>query len=318
MALSEAVLTRWFDEHRQFLWGVCYRVTGSAADADDAVQETFIRALRHAPKELAEPRRWLVTVAVNASRDFLRRRKRRSYIGPWLPSPIETDEGPMPSYEPAADSGGTLEGRYDLMESVSLAFLRALEVLTPTQRAVLLLCDVFDYSAAEVATVLDLSEGNARTIHHRARRAMAAYEARRTPPTIENRQRTSHALARFLELLGNADVSGIERMLAADIHAVTDGGGEFTASPYPIIGAGDVAQFFVRLAASRTAGVRISVIDLNGFPAAVIEFDAPMGRRPPRMVLVADLDADGAISAIWVIANSQKLTAVPVDTSRSK
>jgi RNA polymerase sigma factor (sigma-70 family) len=310
MALNEAVLTRWFDEHRGFLWGVCYRVTGSAADADDAVQETFLRALKRAPKELAEPRRWLVTVAVNASRDFLRRRRRRSYIGPWLPSPVETsDENALPSYEPAA-GGRTLEGRYDLMESVSLAFLLALEALTPTQRAVLLLCDVFDYSAAEVAAALDLSEGNARTIHHRARHAMAAYEARRPPQTVEHRGRTSQALERFLELLGKADVPGIERMLAADIRAVTDGGGEFTASPYPIVGAADVAQFFVRLAASRTAGVHMRVIDLNGLPAAVIEFDAPMGRRPPRLVLAADLDANGLISAVWVIANPRKLTAV--------
>lgn len=312
MAVSEAVLTRWFDEHRRFLWGVCYRVTGSAADADDAVQETFVRALKHAPKELAEPRRWLVTVAVNASRDFLRRRKRRSYIGPWLPSPIETsDKDPSPSYEPvAADTGRTLESRYDLMESVSLAFLRSLEALTPTQRAVLLLCDVFDYTAAEVAIALDLSEGNARTIHHRARHAMAAYEAHRTPPTAVNRQRTSQTLARFLDLLGKADVPGIERMLAADIRAVTDGGGEFTASPYPIVGAASVAQFFVRLAASRTAGVRVRVVDLNGFPAALFEFDAPMGRRPPRLVLAIDLDTDGLIAGLWVIANPRKLTTL--------
>ncbi|HYM26275.1 MAG TPA: sigma-70 family RNA polymerase sigma factor [Vicinamibacterales bacterium] len=311
MAISDAVLTRWFEEHRTFLWGVCYRVTGSAADADDAVQETFIRALKHAPEELEEPRRWLVTVAANASRDFLRRRKRRSYIGPWLPSPIETaDEGPLPSYEPAADGGRTLEGRYDLMESVSLAFLRALEALTPTQRAVLLLCDVFDYSAGEVAAALDLSEGNARIIHHRARHAMAAYDAHRTPPTAANRARTSLALERFLNLLGNADVPGIERMLAADIRAVTDGGGQFTASPYPIVGAANVAQFFVRLAASRPAGVRIRVIDLNGFPAALFEFDTAMGRRPPRLVLAADVDTDGCIAGLWVVANPRKLTAV--------
>lgn len=315
MTLSEPILTRWFEEHRAFLWGVCYRVTGSGADAEDAVQETFMRALKHGPRELAEPRRWLVTVAVNASRDVLRRRRRRSYVGPWLPSPIDTsDEGPLRSYEPAADHGRTLEGRYDLMESVSLAFLRALEALTPTQRAVLLLCDVFDYSAAEVATALDLSEGNARTIHHRARRAMAAYDAQRTPPTAENRQRTSQALERFLELLGNADVAGIERMLAADIRAVTDGGGAFTASLHPIVGPANVAQFFVRLAASRT-GAGIHMINLNGFPAVLVEFEAPMGRRPPRLVLAADLNADGLISALFVIANPGKLTAVSA-TSR--
>ena len=218
----------------------------------------------------------------------------------------------MPSYEPAGEGGRTLESRYDLMESVSLAFLQALEVLTPTQRAVLLLCDVFDYSAAEVAIALEVSEGNARIIHHRARRAMAAYEARRTPATVGSRRRTSQALERFLDLLGKADVRGIERMLAADIRAVTDGGGEFTASSYPIVGPHDVAQFFVRLAASRTAGVRVRVMDLNGLPAALFEFDAPMGRRPPRLVLALNLNAEGFISGLWVIANPRKLTAVPV------
>src|SRR5579864_1978977 len=256
MPPSESVLTRWFEEHRGFLWGLCYRVTGSATDADDVVQETFIRALEHAPTDLAEPRRWLVKVAVNAARDLLRRRRRRSYIGPWLPGPIETPhDGSLPSYEPIVDEERTLESRYDLMESVSLAFLQALEALTPTQRAVLLLCDVFDYSAAEAATALDLSEGNARTIHHRARRAMETYEARRTRPTALNRQRTSQALKRFLDLLGKADVTGIERMLAADVRAVTDGGGEFAASRQPIVGPARVARLFVRLDTSRRTDV---------------------------------------------------------------
>jgi RNA polymerase sigma factor (sigma-70 family) len=314
MAPSDAVLTRWFEEHRGFLWGLCYRVTGSPTDADDVVQETFIRALEHAPKELAEPRRWLVRVAVNASRDLLRRRRRRSYIGPWLPGPIETPrDGSFPSYEPVVDEGRTLESRYDLMESVSLAFLQALEALTPTQRAVLLLCDVFDYSAAEVATALDLSEGNARTIHHRARRAMEVYEARRTQPTAANRQRTSQVLERFLDLLGKADVTGIERMLAADVRAVADGGGEFTASRHPIVGPARVARLFVRLDTSRTTGVRIRMIDVNGFPAVLFEFDAPMGRRPPRLVLAADLNAEGLISGFWAIASTRKLTAVPMN-----
>jgi Sigma-70, region 4 len=220
-------------------------------------------------------------------------------IGPCLPGSIETPHHGSPaSYEPVVDEGRILESRYDLMESVSLAFLQALEALTPTQRAVLLLCDVFDYSAAEVAAALDLSEGNARTIHHRARRAMEAYEARRTRPTAASRQRTSQALERFLDLIGKADVIGIERMLAADIRAVADGGGEFTASPYPIVGRESVAKLFVRLGSSRTAAVRIRMVDhLNGFPAVLFDFDAPMGRRPPRLVLSADLNADGLIGS---------------------
>src|SRR5262245_12846468 len=221
MPPSEIVLTEWFETHRGFLWGLCYRITGSAADADDVVQETFIRAIERAPETLNQPRTWLVKVAVNAARDLLRRRRRREYVGSWLPGPIETAEGEqaLPSFEPAIDGGRTLEGRYDLMESVSLAFLEALEALSPTQRAVLLLADVFDYSGSEIAHVLDLQSGNVRTIHHRAKRAMQAYDRHRSIPTAVKKRETSAALTRFLQLLGAADMAGIEQMLADDVRA---------------------------------------------------------------------------------------------------
>ena len=310
MAPTNTVLTSWFDEHRAFLWGLSYRITGSAADADDIVQETFVRACQHAPDHLDDPRRWLMRVAVNAGRDVLRRRKRRAYVGPWLPTPIETsDDDAPPSFEPTVD-GWTLEGRYDLLESASLAFLHALEALTPTQRAVLLLRDVFDYSAAEVGAALDLSEGNVRTIHHRARRVMEAYERRRAVPTTTNRARTDMALQRFLQLLGVGDVHGIERMLAADVQAVTDGGGEFTASLRPIVGAGGVAQFFARLAASRSGRMHVAIRSVNEFPAALLEFESPRGRRPPRLLLSIDLDRAGLIANVRVIASSTKLAAI--------
>jgi RNA polymerase sigma-70 factor (ECF subfamily) len=247
----------------------------------------------------------------------LRRRKRRAYIGPWLPTPIETGDDTPSSYEPTVE-GETLEGRYDLMESVSLAFLQALEALSPTQRAVLILRDVFDYSAAEVATALDTSEGNVRTIHHRARRAMDAYERHRAIPTSRNRARTEKALHQFLSLLGSGDVGGIERMLAADIKTVTDGGGEFTAILKPISGVGRVAQFFARLAASRTDTLNVALRAINEFPALLIEFEATPEaearraphRRPPRIVISVDLDDAGLISIVRVFASSTKLKTV--------
>src|SRR5262249_8300206 len=140
-----------FEEHRRFLWGLCYRMTGSAADADDLVQDTFVRAMEHPPRRLDEALRpWLGKVALNLSRDLLRRRKRRDYTGPWLPSPIDPSRDQRNvSDEPPAHDPHALEGRYELLESVSFAFLVALEALTPTQRAVLLLRDVFDYSVHE-------------------------------------------------------------------------------------------------------------------------------------------------------------------------
>jgi RNA polymerase sigma-70 factor (ECF subfamily) len=307
MAPSELTLTRWFDEHRSFLWGLSYRITGSSADADDVLQETFKNAWQHAPEQLDDARRWLMRVAVNASRDVLRRRKRRSYIGPWLPTPIDTsDDDVPPSYEPLVE-GRTLEGRYDLLESASLAFLQALDVLTPTQRAVLLLRDVFDYSASEVGAVLDASDGNVRQIHHRARRAMEAYDRRRAVPTAANRARTEKALQRFLALVAEGDVRGIEEMLTQDVKAIADGGGEFTASLTPITGAAAVARFFARLAASRDGSVKVAIRSINLFPTAVLDFEGQLGRRPPRLALSVDVDRDGLIGAIRVFASSQKL-----------
>ena len=277
-----------------------------------------MRALKCGPERLDDPRRWLTRVAVNAARDALRRRKRRAYIGPWLPTPLELGgEDAPPSYEPVGDDGRTLEGRYDLLESASLAFLHALEGLTPTQRAVLVLSEVFDYSAAEVAQALDLAVGNVRTLHHRAKRAMASYDHHRTVPTASNQARTQKSLEQFLAFLGAHDVNGIERMLAADVRAVSDGGGEFTATTRAILGPGRVARFFARLAASRPGPIHITMPSLNGFPAAQFEFAVSPGHRPPRLVLSVDVNASGLISAMRVIANSTKLAAVPLTGRRA-
>ncbi len=312
MAPTATTLTQWFVDHRSFLWGLSYRITGSTADADDVVQETFAKAHQRAPAQLADPRRWLTRVAVNAARDVLRARKRRSYIGPWLPMPIETSGGDSPlSFEPIADQPA-IDGRYDLMESASLAFLQALEALTPTQRAVLLLRDVFDYSAGEVAAVLDISDGNVRIIHHRARRAMESYDRRRSLPSVGRRERSERALQQFLALLSAGDVHGIEQMLASDVQTVTDANGEFTALFRPLVGPLRVAKFFAQFASSRrTDNVVVTIRELNGLPSADIEVASPRGRRPPRLLLGIDLDSAGHIVTIWIIASAGKLAAVP-------
>ena len=169
---------------RRLLWGLCYRMTGNAADADDLVQETFVRAIEKPPRRANEPLRpWLVRVAMNLSRDLLRRRKRRGYVGPWLPSPVPTDEESPASYEPLAPSENSPAARYDLMESVSFAFLLALEALTPSGRAVLLLRDVFDYSTSETAEALDITESYVKVLLLRARRKMREYDKSRAAPS---------------------------------------------------------------------------------------------------------------------------------------
>ena len=189
MSASEATLALGgaFASERTFLWGLCYRMTGCAADAEDIVQETFVRALERPPARQEDPwRPWLVRVAMNLARDLLRRRRRRAYVGPWLPSPIETgDEAAMPAVEPTLSGGDTTAGRYDVLESVSFAFLIALEALTPQQRAVLLLRDVFDYDVRETADALGISASSVKVTHHRARTRMAAYDRQRCVPTRE-------------------------------------------------------------------------------------------------------------------------------------
>src|SRR5687767_12106876 len=136
-----------FTAHQRDLWALLYRMTGSVADADDLLQETFARAIERPPPRLDLPMKpWLARVALNLARDHLRARRRVQYYGPWLPMPLETTEETSP---PSFDPGP--EWRYDLLESVSFAFLLALEALTPSQRAVLLLRDVFDYSVRETA-----------------------------------------------------------------------------------------------------------------------------------------------------------------------
>jgi RNA polymerase sigma factor (sigma-70 family) len=233
------------DEHRRFLWGLCYRMTGSAADADDLVQETFVRALEHPPtRDDLTIRPWLVRVAMNLGRDHLRQRKRTAYIGPWLPAPIETgDDASPPSHEPLSPDRSPA-ARYDLVESISFAFLLALELLSPRQRAVLLLRDVFDYSVRETAEALAMSTSNVKTSLFRARQTMREYEAARQTPTRSVQQRTRQSLECFLNCLQEHDMVGLQALLANDVQAVIDAGGDFIAAVRPIVGRERVAHFF--------------------------------------------------------------------------
>jgi RNA polymerase sigma-70 factor (ECF subfamily) len=286
-------------------------MTGNAADADDLAQETFVRAWEKPPAKTDEPwRPWLVAVAMNLSRDLLRRRKRRPYEGPWLPSPIETgDEAAPPSYEPV-DEKGNPAARYDMLESVSFAFLLALEALTPAQRAVLLLRDVFDYSVRETADALGMSEANVKTTHHRARRAMNDYDRERRPPTRSLQEQTRRAMERFLQCLFNRDAAGVEALLAEDARHLGDGGGEFLTARSPVIGRKKVTLFNLRLADLRPDDARVTWRMFNGLPAIVTELSQPREKWAPRIVTTFELDAAGNIKRIFNVLATRKLTAV--------
>jgi RNA polymerase sigma-70 factor (ECF subfamily) len=299
-------VAREYDAHRSFLWGLCYRLTGSAADADDIVQETFVRALDRPPARTDAPwRPWLVRVALNLGRDLLRRRRRRRYEGPWLPSPIETEDAP-PSFEPAAE--GTPASRYDLLESLSFAFLLALEALTPAQRAVLLLRDVFDYSVRETAAALGFTEANVKTLHHRARRNLAEYD--RTRQGIKRTAGTEDVLSRFLACLQTGDVQAAESLLAQGVRLLSDGGGEFVTALQPILGRDRVLRLVFGLAAKRIYPTAVRFPRLNGGPGVVLDFAQVRPPLPPRVAWECRLDPDGRIAELFWVSASAKLSGL--------
>ena len=294
-----------FEAHRGLLWRIAYRLTGSSADADDIVQETFVRAMDRGPRDESRPwRPWLVKVALNVGRDLLRVRKRREYPGMWLPSPIESEP---PSHEPV-DVKGNPAARYDQLESISFAFLLALEALTPLQRAVLLLRDVFDYSVRETAEALTVSDANVKTTHLRARRAMAAYDASRFNQDNESKERNRNAFDRFLRLLAEGDVQAVELMLAADVTVISDSAGEFHSNYVPVVGREKVAKLFMALA-QKLVPERIAQRFLNGYPSFVME-RTPSPGFAPRWVLQIELDESGLIRRIYSVLASRKLAAV--------
>jgi RNA polymerase sigma-70 factor, ECF subfamily len=293
-----------FQEHERSLWALLYRMTGSSADADDLLQETFKRAIERPPPRLDLPLKpWLAKVALNLARDHLRARKRDRYAGQWLPSPIETkDETSPPSFDPGA------EWRYDQLESVSYAFLLALEALTPFQRAVLLLRDVFDYSVRETAEALDLSEANAKQLHLRAKKKMEAYHKRRSLPTAELQAETMRILHEFVQRIITQDVAGIEAMLAVDARVINDSAGEFHAATRTVRGARKVARFLAGVTKKRGDVVLVEVRVLNGSPALLVQYAFDRKRDAMRTTFSIELDQKSRITTVYSVLATRKLS----------
>lgn len=308
--VKTSLIEHLFKEHERFLWGIGYRMTGNAADADDVVQETFVRAMNHPPANLEQPLRpWLMRVTINLSRDLLRRRRRQAYEGIWLPSPIETEED-FSSAQSALANKADAATHYDLLESVSFAFLLAVEALTPSQRAVLLLRDVFDYSVVETAEALNMSEPNVKTTHHRARKAMGDYDRSRMIPTQSLQAQTRQAMETFLRYLSDHDVAGIENLLARDVRQLSDGGGEFFAARVPVVGRKKVALFNLRLTQlAKKTEVRIYWQLMNGMPALITDYPNAPPNYARRVVTFGELDAEGRINRIYNVLATRKLAA---------
>jgi RNA polymerase sigma-70 factor (ECF subfamily) len=288
--------------HRPLLWNLGYRMTGSAADADDVVQEAFVRALERPPEWAgvdAPIRPWLVRVTMNVARDVLRRRKRRGYVGPWLPEPVDVESVPGPSPD-------WPEARYGAAESSSYAFLLALELLTPLQRAVLLLRDVIDFDLRETAAALGTSEGAVKAAHHRARKALESYDTTRQAPSAELVERSRGALARLASALAVGDAAAVAALLTEDVRTLNDAGGRYRAALKPVVGRNKVARFYLALA-SRGLIYRGDTLLMNGLPALLLDIENPPAREAPRFLIRVELAPDDRIREIHVVLAPKKL-----------
>lgn len=292
-----------FEELRGRTFAIAYRMTGSVADAEEIGQESMLRLeqARRAGEEVASPKAWVSTVATRLAIDQLRsaRAERESYVGPWLPEPLVTDEGPAakPDLGPAEHA--------EVADTLSQAFLVLLESLTAVERAVFLLREVFGYEYARIAETVGRSEENCRQILARARRQV---EARRTRFEADEHQR-DELLARFLAACENGNVEELEELLAADAVVYSDGGGKASAARRPIHRRDLIIRFLIRVARFRRehGGFHQRLARINGQPGRImVDADGTVSD-----VLSIDV-ADGAIQAIRIVRNPEKLRHLQV------
>ena len=282
-----------FEEHRALLFSVAYRMLGSVAEAEDVLQETFIRwqRARSSGEEIRSPKAFLVTVASRLCINHLEsaRSRREEYVGEWLPEPLVTQE---------EGTGRQIE----VDESVSMALLLMLERLTPSERAVFLLHEVFDYRHAEIAEALGVTEASCRQLLRRARRHVRLSRPRFRAPATEH----SELLERFARAAGNGDMDQLVSLLSGSVVMHTDGGGNASALRLPIHGPERVAQASVHgLRRLLALGVRQRVVQINGRAGIVSYVDG----RPQSVFTIEE--KDGRIEAIYVVTNPEKLGHLP-------
>lgn len=287
--------------HARELWALCYRMLGVAADADEVVQETFVRALEAKPVASEERplKPWLFSIAANLCVDRLRRRRAQGYVGPWLPSPVDDEE--LQFEAPAS-------ARYEMLESASVAFLLALEALSPEQRAVLVLRDVFDLTSKEVGELLNESDANVRQLHHRARTALERYDASRIRIDAAVQTRVREVMEKFFNALASGDAEAAKALLADDVVLLSDGGGEYSAARLPIHGPERVMLFLGRLIELRGIPTDITVRQVNGATAIDATYEHVKHTEPPRAVTGVTLDASGRIAMMFSVVSRSKLS----------
>ena len=277
--------TEIFNECRPLLMAIAYRMLGSRADAEDAVQETFIR-WQQSNEEPSSPKAFLSTIITRLCIDQLRsaRAQREVYVGPWLPEPVMTEESTV-----------------EMAESLTMAFLVMLENLTPAERAAFLLHDVFDFDYPEISQMIGKTEANSRQMVFRARERLTK-RRRRFEPT---REETERITTRFIETTRNGDLSGLMAMFAEDAVMTSDGGGKARAALKPVHGADAIARFLMGVLKKNEGWDAVHTLtEVNGQPAFLTSISGQ-----PIAVMILDIQ-DGVIQNLFIIVNPDKLRSL--------
>ncbi|MFB6960985.1 RNA polymerase sigma-70 factor [Streptomyces sp. NPDC056309] len=284
--------TEAFIAHRNLLFTVAYEMLGSAADAEDVLQETWLRWVEVDLAQVRDQRAYLVRITTRQSLNRLRAMKRRkeAYVGPWLPEPLLT----------APDVAQDVE----LAESVSMALMLVLETLSPTERAVFVLREVFEVGYDEIAAAVDKSPAAVRQIAHRARRHVDA----RRPRKVVSPSETRAALESFQRAFETGDLQGLLDVLAPEVVLMSDGGGVKQAALRPVVGAEKVVRMFVGGAGKVRGKLTIDATLVNGGPALFVRLDGEIDG-----IMAARVE-DARIIGLYYVRNPEKLSRVESET----
>lgn len=278
-----------FTRHRPLLFSVAYDMLGSVPDAEDVVQETWVRWSGEDRSDVAESRAYLVRITSRLALNRLRamRTRREAYIGPWLPEPLLT----------SPDVGAEVSDHAEQGRAISMAMLVVLETLSPAERAVFVLHEVFGVSHDEIASILGRSVPGVRQLAHRAREHVHARRPRFDTDPGQHRQITE----RFLAACHSGDVQGLLDVLAPGVVLISDGGGKARAARRPIVGAGNVARFLAGIAQGGPGQLSVRFATINGQLGMVAEIDSA-----PTAVGLADV-LDGRVEKVYIVTNPDKL-----------
>ena len=285
-----------FQAHRPALFAVAYRMLGSATDAEDVLQDAWLRFSSARPADLRSLKAYLTTIVTRLCLDRLKsaRATREEYVGTWLPEPVATDDRREP------------EGSLALAESVTLAFIVLLETLTPEERAVFLLREVFDYEYEEIGGMLEMTPANCRQLFHRARGRIAERKPR-FRATVEDKR---PLVERFVRAFSEGSEAELTSVLAEDVGFWSDGGGKAAAARRPIFGREQVVRLLVGIRRAAPANgvpldsVTLDIVEVNGEPGLVLR---AAGRLDGIYVMTVENDA---ITGIRVVRNPDKLTYI--------